>query len=746
MDYQFPEVTASRDSDHRLHRSSLRFPLLHSKTSRGQIHEGSTTDQPLSVDQHSSSSPLGQPSGAPYIMSGPDLHGTFILTPIANSCQSILDQQRPAFHSNSSDTLVQNSHQLVAGSRSCNVRSTMATPSTSGDPNNRLIGQGVRSNLRSPTTVRDMGPCHSAETYQFQRTVRSMESSSSLGEHSHEQVRHGGLGQCYHDLLLEQTRRHQIPRTFIPNNSDPGVVCSEGNISPLSVPSWSAQCNFRQTLQEGSDSQHRVDTPPDHFPENQSHHSPNDRPVCDFLQPPASTVLLPSSRPSSPGDRCSQSTLVTHDSVCISPIPAHSQSTHQTANRSELQSAARVPQMASKNLVSHSAVNAQRHTPINSTDSQIVETASELHIPQQSGPVQSARVATIKQSLIAEGFSERPADSISKRTKSSTEELYQGKWEHYTSWCMQREVDPLQATIAQICDFFDYLFFERKLSPSAIDGYRSTISMTLLLTSGIQISKDIRINSQLKHFHLSRPRVTFKPPKWDLVLVLNSLLKAPYEPITSCNLKYLTYKTVFLVAFATAARINELHALSFEKLAYSRHWQKVTLETRDDFLAKNQSVLDSNSRSFTIPSLYNFVDSDSPDRLLCPVRALRLYVHKTAHLRAGKQNLFVSFHKNKTNDITKGSISNWIKTVIKFAYDNVNDFDRDLVNVTAHEVRALSSSIAYNKSLSLSAINNSCSWKGHNTFTNFYLRDIAFMKNDLLTLPNIVVSQTKYKS
>ena len=237
----------------------------------------------------------------------------------------------------------------------------------------------------------------------------------------------------------------------------------------------------------------------------------------------------------------------------------------------------------------------------------------------------------------------------------------------------------------------------------------------------------------------------FKPPKWDLVLVLNSLLKSPYEPITSCTLKHLTHKTVFLVAFATAARINEIHALSADKVAHSHKWKSVTLEVRDDFVAKNQSPSDPNCRSFTLPSLYDFVDSSSPDRLLCPVRALRLYLHKTQNMRKGKRNLFISFHRNKSNDISKNSISNWIKHVIKHAYDTVSDFDRNLVHVTAHEVRALSSSVSFNKNLSLASINNSCTWSGHNTFTNFYLRDIALLKKDLLTLPNMVVAQQRYK-
>jgi hypothetical protein len=42
----------------------------------------------------------------------------------------------------------------------------------------------------------------------------------------------------------------------------------------------------------------------------------------------------------------------------------------------------------------------------------------------------------------------------------------------------------------------------------------------------------------------------------------------PFEPMDKVSLKYLTFKTVFLVALATAQRWSELHALAFTKTAF----------------------------------------------------------------------------------------------------------------------------------------------------------------------------------
>ena len=50
-------------------------------------------------------------------------------------------------------------------------------------------------------------------------------------------------------------------------------------------------------------------------------------------------------------------------------------------------------------------------------------------------------------------------------------------------------------------------------------------------------------------------------PTWCLELVLAALTKALFEPIKTCRLKYLIWKTVFLVAVTSGRRASELHTL-----------------------------------------------------------------------------------------------------------------------------------------------------------------------------------------
>ena len=62
------------------------------------------------------------------------------------------------------------------------------------------------------------------------------------------------------------------------------------------------------------------------------------------------------------------------------------------------------------------------------------------------------------------------------------------------------------------------------------------------------------ISRLIRSFQTDRPVSLDRTPNWDLNLVLNSLRKAPYEPAEDSDFLHLTYKTIFLVAFASGKR------------------------------------------------------------------------------------------------------------------------------------------------------------------------------------------------
>ena len=70
---------------------------------------------------------------------------------------------------------------------------------------------------------------------------------------------------------------------------------------------------------------------------------------------------------------------------------------------------------------------------------------------------------------------------------------------------------------------------------------------------------------------------------------------------------------------------------------------------------------------------------------------------------------------------------------LKFLESTLKQADQqalDLVQVKAHDIRAFVASKAFYGGVSVDQIMQACHWKAHNTFTNFYLKDLTWSDND----------------
>ena len=133
-----------------------------------------------------------------------------------------------------------------------------------------------------------------------------------------------------------------------------------------------------------------------------------------------------------------------------------------------------------------------------------------------------------------------------------------------------------------------------------------------------------------------------------------------------------------------------------------------------------------------IPALAPTLDrSLKSDRSLCPVRALRYYLDRTSGIRQDKQLVFVSFKKGFDKDISPATISSWIKQTVILCYELSDHHAHTLHQVKAHDVRAFAASKAFQSGVSLEQILSACHWKSHNTFTQFYLKYVAWADSEL---------------
>ena len=63
-----------------------------------------------------------------------------------------------------------------------------------------------------------------------------------------------------------------------------------------------------------------------------------------------------------------------------------------------------------------------------------------------------------------------------------------------------------------------------------------------------------------------------------------------------------------------------------------------------------------------------------------------------------------------------------------------------LHQVKAHDVRAFAASKAFQSGVSLEQILSACHWKSHNTFTQFYLKDVPLVDSEIYHLGPVVAN------
>ena len=273
---------------------------------------------------------------------------------------------------------------------------------------------------------------------------------------------------------------------------------------------------------------------------------------------------------------------------------------------------------------------------------------------------------------------------------------------------------------------------EKQLSHSAIKGYRSMLSL-IFRTRIPEISSSTVIKDLLRSFEIKVLKTSINPPSWDLNKVLFYLMEPPFEPLNNSDLRTLTMKVLFLVALATAKRVGELQAISKN---VARQGDSLSLSYVPEFLAKTESASNPLPRSFMIKSLKDFAGDLPEGSKLCPVRAIKHYLTRTASIVDRPRTLFVSPNK-PSRSITKNAISFFLRKLICDAGASHENEDR---TPRAHSIRSMGTSVAFLRNWKVSSILTAATWKSPSVFTSFYLKDIEFQLDEMHSLGPFVAA------
>uniref|UniRef100_A0A1B8XUR9 Lamina-associated polypeptide 2 alpha C-terminal domain-containing protein n=1 Tax=Xenopus tropicalis TaxID=8364 RepID=A0A1B8XUR9_XENTR len=220
---------------------------------------------------------------------------------------------------------------------------------------------------------------------------------------------------------------------------------------------------------------------------------------------------------------------------------------------------------------------------------------------------------------------------------------------------------------------------------------------------------------------VTRTRPPLREPlaTWNLPLVLSALQQPPFEPLSSCELKWLSFKVTFLIAITSAKRVSEMAALSSKEPWLTLHHDKAVLRTSPGFLPKVVTERHMN-QDIILPSFCP-KPSNEKERLLHKldvVRALRIYLKRSADYRQSESLLISYSSTQKGKTVSKRTIARWLVETIHTAYDRKN-VPRPFA-VKAHSTRAQSTSWALQNLATADQICRAATWVSPNTFIKFY--------------------------
>ena len=277
-----------------------------------------------------------------------------------------------------------------------------------------------------------------------------------------------------------------------------------------------------------------------------------------------------------------------------------------------------------------------------------------------------------------------------------------------------RSTKPKEMSINLALSFFRSLH-DSGLAASTVTSTKSALAKVFYYGFDMRLN-DVCFASIAHSCAKLRPTARPEMLSWSLNKVLQLASSIAND---SCSYQQLFRKTLFLLALASGARLSELAALSRDKgFVTFLPSGEVSLSPHPKFLAKNEDPQNRWSPWKIIPL--------PQDPSLCPVEVLRAYLQRTDSWRSGSL-----FKREKGGTITINGIRQQILYFIKAA-------DPDSVP-TAHQVRAIATSVNFFQYMDFQALSHYTSWKSSRVFMHHYFKNIDALKFYAVVAGKVVV-------
>ncbi len=445
-------------------------------------------------------------------------------------------------------------------------------------------------------------------------------------------------------------------------------------------------------------------------------------PLCFSRVIPVPALVLPEF-PDDSRHRCVRPPMAECQSVRVSANKADSGSTMQSEGE-RCPSPSHSPILALPDLVLGA------NSPLVSTslgDSDQVELtvpASGQDLASSAGALEVVGMAHTGPRAVIDGLPAEVQETIASARAPATRKLYSSKWGVFESWCLTRAIGPVNCPVDPVLEFLQ----ERLTAGAAATTLRVYVAAIAARREldEIPLGRHRMVSAFMRGARRLRPVRPTAVPSWDLSVVLEGLVTAPFEPLESASDRILTLKVVLLLALTSLKRVGDLQAFSVSEtcMDFAPGLVKVPLRPRPGYIPK---VLSTSFRSQVV-TLHSFhpppfaSSEDERLHLLCPVRALKLYVDRSKVWRKSPQ-LLICFGAGRRGLATsKQRISHWVRDAISLAYE-VRNLPSPL-SLRVHSTRGVASSQALFRGVPLEDICVAAGWSSPHTFVRFYNLDV----------------------
>ena len=163
------------------------------------------------------------------------------------------------------------------------------------------------------------------------------------------------------------------------------------------------------------------------------------------------------------------------------------------------------------------------------------------------------RLAALRRCLGERGLSPKVIELVLGAARTNTHATYQSAWVSWSSWCLERTVDPLSASVNDVLTFLsDY--FDSGKSYSTVNIARSMLSTTLSMTGeGTEFGKNPLVTKLMKGIYNKKPPLPKYGSTWDPSIVLSHFNAKANGPGELSILK-LARKLATLLAMTSLSR------------------------------------------------------------------------------------------------------------------------------------------------------------------------------------------------